>query len=116
MTSRRVSSEGVVELTYADGSSLSLTPGSKTRTFPDGRKQSVAYAHAQPPTPPSAPPDMTHSRWLDDENERLLSIIRALIGNDEDSLQNYLTAEGVTASPYGQVSARTRAIGLLTQP
>jgi hypothetical protein len=113
VTSRRVSANGAVELTYADGSGLILTHGSTTRISPSGQKSTFMAASVQPSTPPSAP-DLVHSKWLEYQSEQLLSIIRALVGNDEASLQNYLSSEG--ASPYQQINDRTRTIGWLTQP
>jgi hypothetical protein len=113
---RRVSPEGQVELHYPDGTIRQKFPGGFTIIHPDGTRETALFQSAQPPTPPSAPPDATHAEWLTAENERLLGIIRELVGNDEPSIQQYLAHEGSDASPYDKVDTRTQAIEWLIGP
>ena len=113
---RYILANGHVELRYPDGTVRERYPGGETVTSPDGSTQTLLFASAQPPTPPSAPPDMAHARWLDAENDRLLDIIRTLVGNHEPSVQRYLSQEGSGISPYRQVGSRTRVIDMLVRP
>ncbi len=113
---RRIQPDGTVELHYPDGTIRHLFGGGETITRPDGTSSTMLYQNAQPPTPPTAPPDSTHANWLDAENERLLNIMRTLVGNDEQSIQNYLEREGTDRTVYQQIEARTEAVNWLVAP
>jgi hypothetical protein len=113
---RRILPDGAVELRYPDGTIRKLFGGGEMITRPDGSESMTLYQHAQPPTPPTAPPDSTHANWLEAENERLLNIIRTLVGSHEPSIQNYLEREGENRTVYEQIDARTEAVGWLVSP
>jgi hypothetical protein len=113
--SRQILPGGAVELHYPDGTIRKLFAGGQTITRPDGTSSTMLYQNAQPPTPPTAPPDASHANWLDAENERLLGIMRTLVGNDEPSIQNYLEREG-DLTVYQRIEARTEAVGWLVSP
>jgi hypothetical protein len=113
---RRILADGAVELRYPDGTIRKLFGGGETITRPDGSSSTMLYQNAQPPTPPTAPPDASHATWLAAENERLLDIMRSLVGNDEPSIQNYLAREGTDRTVYERIEARTEAVGWLVRP
>lgn len=113
--SRTILPDGSVELRYPDGTIRKLFAGGQTITRPDGTSSTMLYQNAQPPTPPTAPPDASHASWLDAEDQRLLDIMRSLVGNDEPSIQNYLEREG-DLSVYQRIEARTEAVGWLVSP
>ncbi len=113
--SRTILPDGSVELRYPDGTIRKLFAGGQTITRPDGTSSTMLYQNAQPPTPPTAPPDASHANWLDAEDQRLLDIMRTLVGNDEPSIQNYLEREG-DLSVYQRIEARTEAVGWLVSP
>jgi hypothetical protein len=113
---RRVLPNGHIELRLQDGTIRERFRGGETITRPDGSRQTVMYSSAQPPTPPSAVPDQTHAAWLNAENERLLGIIRTLVGNDDASLKHYLAGEGSGISPYQRIDSRTEAVNMLITP
>jgi hypothetical protein len=113
---RRILPDGSVELHYPDGTIRKLFGGGETITRPDGTSSTMLYQHAQPPTPPTAPPDSAHASWLETENARLLDIMRTLVGNDEPSIQNYLEREGADRTVYERIDARTQAVGWLVSP
>jgi hypothetical protein len=74
------------------------------------------FMSAQPPTPPSAPPNEVHANWLGYMNDNLLSAIRTLVDNDETSMEHYLSQEGNEISPYQKASMRIRVIDMLVSP
>jgi hypothetical protein len=113
---RRVLPDGSVELHYPDGTIRRRFAGGETITRPDGTSSTMLFQNAQPPTPPTAPPDPAHANWLDAENERLLGIIGTLVGHDEQSIQNYLEREGAGRTVYERIEARTQAVGWLVSP
>jgi hypothetical protein len=113
---RRIRPDGTVELHYPDGTIRHLFGGGQTITQPDGSSSTMLYQNAQPPTPPTAPPDASHASWLEAENEQLLNIMRTLVGNDEPSIQNYLEREGADRTIYERIDARTEAVGWLVSP
>jgi hypothetical protein len=113
---RRILADGAVELRWPDGTIRKLFGGGETVTRPDGSSSTMLYQNAQPPTPPTAPPDPAHASWLAAANERLLDIMRSLVGNDEPSIQNYLAREGADRTVYERIEARTEAVGWLVRP
>ena len=113
---RRIRPDGSVELHYPDGTIRHLFGGGVTTTRPDGTSSTMLFQNAQPATPPTAPPDSAHANWLEAENERLLNIMRTLVGNDEPSIQNYLEREGADRTVYERIDARTQAVGWLVSP
>jgi hypothetical protein len=113
--SRTILPDGSVELRYPDGTIRHRFAGGETVTRPDGTTSTMLFQNAQPPTPPTAPPDAGHANWLDAENARLLDIMRTLVGNDEASIQNYLEREG-GHTVYEQIEARTGAVAWLVNP
>jgi hypothetical protein len=114
--SRTILPDGSVELRYPDGTIRHRFAGGETVTRPDGTSSTMLFQNAQPPTPPTAPPDAGHANWLDAENARLLDIMRTLVGNDETSIQNYLEREGAGRTVYEQIEARTGAVAWLVSP
>jgi hypothetical protein len=112
---RKILPDGTVELHYPDGTIRHRFAGGETVTRPDGTSSTMLFQNAQPPTPPTAPPDTSHANWLDAENARLLDIMRTLVGNDEASIQNYLEREG-GHTVYEQIEARTGAVAWLVNP
>ena len=79
----------------------------------DSPKVMVPKMSAQPPTPPTAPPDTQHENWMNYESDRLFFIIAYLVEFDEESINNYLKNEGEDLSLYEQITARTRTIEIL---
>lgn len=112
---RRILPDGTIEFRYPDGKIVQLTDGTRTVIMPNGEQQTMMFSHAQPPTPPGAPPDTTHAEWADSEAERLLDIMRTLVGNDQASIEAYLESESAS-SLYGRISERTRTVNMLVQP
>lgn len=116
LLSRRVLSDGSIELRYGDGTVRIRTTSSETIIRPDGTRQVMMFQNAQPPSPPSAPPDAAHAAWVDGELVSQLNVIRQLVGNDQASVDHYLAREGAGLSPYQRITQRTRAIDMLVRP
>jgi hypothetical protein len=113
---RRILPNGHTELRYPDGTVRERFPGGETVTRPGGAPQTFLYSSAQPPTPPSAPPDADLALWLEGENKQLLEIIRLLVGDDNASVQNYLSQEGAGLSAYERIVSRTETVDRLVRP
>jgi hypothetical protein len=113
---RKILPDGSVELHYPDGTIRHRFAGGETVTRPDGTTSTMLFQNAQPPTPPTAPPDASHANWLEAENARLLDIMRTLVGNDEASIQHYLEREGSGHTVYEQIEGRTGAVAWLVNP
>lgn len=113
---RRFGADGAVEIVYGDGSLKRKYKGGYTLVRPDGREQTVLFATLQPPTPPTAPPDNEHARWLDFESQQLLSLIRTLVGQNEATVSNYLAKEPIGLSPYARISVRREAVERMVTP
>jgi hypothetical protein len=113
---RRFAADGAVEIVYPDGSVKRMYRGGFTLVGPDGKEQRYSFSTLQAPTPPLAPPDDGHARWLAFETDRLLGIIRSLVGQNEPTVANYLAREAADLSPYGRISARREAIERMVTP
>ena len=113
---RRVLSDGSIELRYGDGTVRIRTGSGETVINPDGTRQVYQFQNAQPPTPPSAPPDAAHAAWVDGELASQLNVIQQLVGFDQQSIDHYLAQEGAGLSPYQRITQRTRAIDMLVRP
>jgi len=113
---RRILPDGSVEVRLPDGTVQRLSEGRIVVVRPDAPEQVMLFQNAQPPTPPAAPPDPAESAWLEAMSERLLEIMRLLVGGHEPSIENYLAQEGADWSPYRRIDARTQAIDWLVRP
>lgn len=113
---RRVLDDGSIELRYPDGTIRIRTTGGETVIHPDGTRQVFQFQNAQPPTPPSVPPNAAHAAWVSAELDSLLNVIRTLVGNDQPSIDHFLAQEGAGLSPYRRINQRTRAIDMLVRP
>lgn len=113
---RRVRSDGSIWLRFPDGSERIRTEGRETIIHPNGTQSVNMNANAQPPTPPGAPPNATHSAWVQAELESQLQVIRILVGHDDASIGHYLAQEGANWSPYRRITQRTWAIDMLVSP
>jgi hypothetical protein len=113
---RRILPGGTVEVRLPDGTVQRLSEGRIVVERPGGPDQILLFQNAQPPTPPAAPPDPIKGAWLTAVSDRLLDIMRLLVGGHEPSIENYLAQEGPDWSPYQRIDARTRAIDWLVRP
>jgi hypothetical protein len=113
---RRILPNGHTELRYPDGTVRERYPGGETVTRPGAPPQTFLYSSAQPPTPPSAPPDADLALWLEGENKQLLEIISLLVGDDSASVQNYVSQEGAGLSAYERIVSRTETVDRLVRP
>jgi hypothetical protein len=93
--SRTVLPNGEVKITYADGSYKVMGPGGHTFTTADGETQTFLYStQAPPPNPPLPPAGSQEAKWLAVQADGLLSTISTLVDYDQQSIDNYLAAEG----------------------
>ncbi|HEY7191526.1 MAG TPA: hypothetical protein VH436_33480 [Vicinamibacterales bacterium] len=115
-TSRRtVNANGEVETVLPDGSRRLTKPGQcGWRVIrPDGTASIVSCNQVPSATPPF--PDNVTATWLDAHGMSLLDIIRALLGNDQTSVDNYLrNNETSTMGLYDRIRTRASMISALT--
>ncbi len=110
---RRVLDDGRVEIVYSDGTIVVRGPGGEEITYPDGRVEVRAYFTGAPSATPPAPPSGSDlARFLNDHSARLLDAIRALVGGDAESVDNYLAREN-EPNLYNQIRKRSLVIGEL---
>jgi hypothetical protein len=112
---RKVRPDGKVEIRYPDGTIVLLYDGGRTVISPDGKERHTVHINIPAPTPPSLPKDNRITSWLKHHNNYLLDIIRSLVGNDQESINNYLRYEGTNSSLYKKINKRAETIGRLTQ-
>jgi hypothetical protein len=83
--------------------------------FPDGRGTAVSCAQVPRANPPL--PDETTGQWLNGHADSLLDLARALLGNDETSIDNYLrNHETSDQSVYDRIRLRMSLLSDLTGP
>jgi hypothetical protein len=113
---RTILQNGVVLVTYPDGTIKKFSKGGVEVVRPDGTGMRSSYVHVQPAAPPPQPTDVKTVTWLHAHAKALLDIISAMVGNDQTALENYLEYEGGAASDYERVNKRTETIGYLLAP
>jgi hypothetical protein len=114
---RTVNAKGEVETLMPDGSRRVSRPGQCgwTIIFPDGRTNTFTCSQVPLATPSVT--DTTTGKWLEAHSSSLLEIIRALLGNDQVSIDNYLqNNEPSTMGVYDRIRTRAAMIAALTVP
>ena len=112
---RRFAVNGNVELVYRDGTVKQFTGGGYSIKHPNGLRSTASFESVQPPSLPGTPPNELHRAWSDDENTRLLDVMRSLVGGSDKAIQAYLLKEPASMTVYGRIRARTEAISQLVQ-
>jgi len=110
-----ITDDGSVQTTMADGTKRISRPGvcGATIVRPDGSRSVLSCNQVQPATPPL--PDDVSAKWLDAHSTGLLDIVRALVGNDQTSIDNYLrNNENAQQTIYERIRVRTDLIAKLT--
>jgi hypothetical protein len=114
---RKVTSDGVVELHYPDGTVRSKKIGSCgwDTLFPDGRFVPAECVRAAviPVVPPTPPSGSAEDRWLQGQDENLLGILQRILGGpDSADFHNYLQVYENPREPsiYKRIYFRTNAI------
>jgi len=113
VVTRTILPDGRVQLTRPDGSRKIFNGCGTTQISSTGHQSTYSCAEAQPPNPPPLPSDPDAQKWLRNENDTLLSIIKSLVGNDQQAIQNYLNSEGSNLTDYERIGRRTTIINQL---
>jgi Protein of unknown function (DUF3421) len=106
---------------FPDGTIERRTPSGGTRTKPDGTQEKIpplAYAHSPVGTPPELPADPKQGRfWMEQHNRELLSMISALVKNNESEMQKFNEAERKVQyrDLYDQIAYRTQVATFLAK-
>jgi hypothetical protein len=106
-----INADGDIETTFPDGTKKISRPGGcgGTTISPKGTKSVSSCAQSQPATPPL--PTAEAAIWLDKHNATLLELMKAVLRNDQTSIDNYLRKnETPQQSVYEKISKRTDAI------
>lgn len=114
--SKKILPDGSVEITYPNGRIKRLFEGGFEIYNPE-TEQSQTYLYstaARPPVPPSLPDD-AELIWMKAHSEKLLNIIKSLVNNDSESIENYLQYEG-EQDIYNQILMREETISYMVQP
>lgn len=104
-----INAHGQVEIHEPDGRIVIPQRCGSIVIFPDGRRSQSTCIETQPPLPPPPPQD---TRWVDGENQRLLNIMQALVG-DPSMVQNYVQTEGSGQNVYAILGSRIDTINKL---
>jgi len=113
---KKILPNGSVEITYPNGRIKRLFEGGFEIYNPE-TEQSQTYLYstaARPPVPPSLPDD-AELIWMKSHSENLLNIIKSLVNNDPESIENYLQYEG-DQDIYNQILLREETISYMVQP
>jgi hypothetical protein len=113
---RTIRPDGRVEFQRPDGSRRIINNCGFTEISPTGRESTMTCAGVQPPSPPPLPTNPENLKWLKNENDSLLAIIKSLVGNDQQAVQHYLDSEGQNLSDYDRIYRRTTVINQLLSP
>ncbi len=112
---KKILPDGTVEITYPDGKIERKFKGGM-EIYDPKTKKTVKYLYktgARPPIPPSLP-DNAGLIWMEGLGENLLNIIRSLVNNDPDSIENYLQYEG-EQDIYNKILLREETISYMVQ-
>lgn len=112
-----VTADGSIEKTLPDGSKRITRPGrcGSTTIMPDGTKRAFQCVQTPPAMPPL--PTDASARWLEAHSSGLLDIVRALLGHNQISVDNYLRNHETTQQTiYEKIWIRTQTISQLTAP
>jgi hypothetical protein len=112
---RTIEEDGTVVFEYPDGTIKKRYQGGFIIIHPDGREEIYSFMSGQPPTLPPAP-DNTEQAWLEYHAESLLNFIKSLVGQDEESINLYLSTEEEMTSIYEKIQQRTVIINQLLLP
>src|SRR5262245_22519033 len=105
---RTVLADGTVEVRYADGTIRRYDQGGGiTTVFPDGKTQRALPANVAKLAPPLTLSDPNFSPWLEQENNRLLEIIQAMVPqSDRQAVVQNVNAAEVGKTVYQQIDFR----------
>jgi hypothetical protein len=111
-----------IEERKPDGTIVRHTPRGTQITKPDGTSQfiphQVVFSHAQPPTPPELPADPGRGRqWIELHNGALLSLIKALVREDESEMSKFSAVEAARTGGdvFKQIEYRTQIAAFLAK-
>lgn len=113
---RAINTEGKVQVNNPDGTIEIRYPGGRTIIYPNGERRSFTYYIGAPVAIPPSIPDNDELNWLNDHSERLLNIVRLLVGNDETQINNYLEHEGTDINLYEKILNRRSTIEFIVSP
>lgn len=111
--SREILPDGKVRIKRSDGSTKTLFSGGYTITTPDGVSSMVLFSTQAPAAvPPSPPGGSSEQVWLENHSEGLLDTISKMVDFDQQSIDNYLAAEG-DVGIYDKIAKRRQTLDFM---
>ncbi|MGB7786930.1 MAG: hypothetical protein WBL27_12580 [Salinimicrobium sp.] len=105
---RRIMEDGTVELRYPDGTIKRIKEGGYTIIHPDGTQTGAQFIQIPPTTPPQLPADQRINDYLEWQIESLFDMIKQILNNDQESIENFLEHENeIAQSIYDKMYIRT---------
>lgn len=107
---REILADGKVKIKLSDGSTRTNFSGGYTITTPDGQSRTVLFS-TQAPTaiPPSPPNGSPEQAWLEYHSAGLLNTLSRMVNFDQQSIDNYLAAEG-NVGIYDKIAKRRQTL------
>jgi hypothetical protein len=111
--SREILPDGKVRIEQSDGSIKTVFKGGYTITTPDGLSSTVLFSTQAPAAvPPSPPSGSSEQVWLQNHSEGLLDTISKMVNFDQQSIDNYLAAEG-DVGIYDKIAKRRQTLDFM---
>jgi hypothetical protein len=110
---REILADGKVKIKLSDGSTRINFSGGYTITTPDGQSRTVLFSTQAPSAIPPSPPDGSQEQvWLEHHSQGLLNTISRMVNFDQQSIDNYLAAEG-DVGIYDKLAKRRQTLDFM---
>jgi len=116
LVQRLIKPNGHVVRKYRDGTIKENYSGGFSVKRPGHPESRASFMTQAPPAIPPAIPGYSEKIWLEYHSQNLLQIIRTLVNNKQEAIDNYLDFEGVNSSVYKKIATRQSTIEYLVAP
>ena len=116
LVQRLIKANGNVIKKYRDGTIKENYSGGQRIKRPGQPESFILKSTQAPPAIPPAIPSNSEQKWLSYHSQNLLRIIKTLVNNKQETVDNYLKYEGVNSSVYKKITTRENTIQYLVAP